>query len=498
MRNVLKTSFRLVVIILSCLPLVACEEVETPTKSSTQPTTRPTTQPTVQPATAPASQPAPPPVAEPTPPPPRPAPRPSKPDKLTSEEMELVPALQKKNFDLIMDLRKAEEQNLRLRRALLEARDSTGKLQSRLNRSAVFIEIQKYEIRELEEQMERLGRDTHTPRTAPAAGSKEPVKTPAETMLELSRLKRKNEKLRLQLKLAAMKSPEKTKKILVEHDKAGRKIEELEKTHKKLARLTVTQAETIKTLKNRRQLWVKEIAAAHDATSKARQAQAAAESEVRTARQEAKRARQAAEQAKFVATAARKEVQLVREEALAAAKQRQLSAGDKEKLLTEMKRQLAEAQRARDEALAAVKQRQLSAGEKEKLLAEMKIQLAEAHRKLQAAVKQASKPHLAVKPPIKQPIAAKPKPKPKPTAAQPVVTQKRILGKITAIRQMMLLIDVGSKDGLEKGMRLIVFRGDRFVGYLRVDEVAETESAGTLVRTVMNPQVGDNVIDRLD
>jgi len=73
----------------------------------------------------------------------------------------------------------------------------------------------------------------------------------------------------------------------------------------------------------------------------------------------------------------------------------------------------------------------------------------------------------------------------------------RIAGKITSIDDQIIKINVGSLHGLQAGMRLIVYRRDKFVGYLRIDIVGDTTAAGAMSRQVFPPQIGDNVVDRL-
>lgn len=73
----------------------------------------------------------------------------------------------------------------------------------------------------------------------------------------------------------------------------------------------------------------------------------------------------------------------------------------------------------------------------------------------------------------------------------------RLAGKITSIDDQIIKINVGSLHGLQAGMRLIVYRRDKFVGYLRVDIVGDTTAAGAMSRQVFAPQIGDNVVDRL-
>ena len=57
---------------------------------------------------------------------------------------------------------------------------------------------------------------------------------------------------------------------------------------------------------------------------------------------------------------------------------------------------------------------------------------------------------------------------------------------------------LGEEAGLEEGMRLIAYRNDRFIGYLRVEEVSTREAACSFTRKIIEPKAGDSVIDRLE
>ena len=46
-------------------------------------------------------------------------------------------------------------------------------------------------------------------------------------------------------------------------------------------------------------------------------------------------------------------------------------------------------------------------------------------------------------------------------------------------------------------MRFIVYRNDKFIGYLHVIEVFKNESLGTLTRKIRAPETGDTVADKL-
>ena len=74
----------------------------------------------------------------------------------------------------------------------------------------------------------------------------------------------------------------------------------------------------------------------------------------------------------------------------------------------------------------------------------------------------------------------------------------RVAGTITAIRNNLASINVGSAHGLKTGMKLIVYRGDQFVGRLKIEQVHVNEAAGVIVDKVLAPQQGDKVTSHLN
>jgi chromosome segregation ATPase len=74
---------------------------------------------------------------------------------------------------------------------------------------------------------------------------------------------------------------------------------------------------------------------------------------------------------------------------------------------------------------------------------------------------------------------------------------KKITGQVTAVRDDLASVNVGSSSGVKKGMRLIVYRGEAFVGYLDVEVVESRKAAGYLRTTKLIPQAGDKVTNRL-
>jgi chromosome segregation ATPase len=74
-----------------------------------------------------------------------------------------------------------------------------------------------------------------------------------------------------------------------------------------------------------------------------------------------------------------------------------------------------------------------------------------------------------------------------------VQTADRITGTIQAVQEGMASINVGAAQGVKAGMQLMIYRGQNFVGWLRVEEVDTNEAAGTIKDAVLDPMRGDRV-----
>lgn len=79
-----------------------------------------------------------------------------------------------------------------------------------------------------------------------------------------------------------------------------------------------------------------------------------------------------------------------------------------------------------------------------------------------------------------------------------VVTGDAITGTIKAVDNQLVAVNVGSANGVKKGMKLIVYRGGTFVGHIRIQQVTLDESVGLVIDKKMNPQPGDKATTRLD
>ena len=80
-------------------------------------------------------------------------------------------------------------------------------------------------------------------------------------------------------------------------------------------------------------------------------------------------------------------------------------------------------------------------------------------------------------------------------AVQPITD--KIAGTITAVQGELASINIGTAHGVIRGLKLMIYRDASFVGYLRIDEVDEAESAGTIVDKQLDPVAGDKVTNDL-
>lgn len=79
-----------------------------------------------------------------------------------------------------------------------------------------------------------------------------------------------------------------------------------------------------------------------------------------------------------------------------------------------------------------------------------------------------------------------------------VTSDVEIAGSITSVDKNLAAINVGSAKGIKRGMKLIVYRNDRFVAYLRVDEVDVDSAAGVIEKKQLDPIVGDKATTKLE
>ena len=75
----------------------------------------------------------------------------------------------------------------------------------------------------------------------------------------------------------------------------------------------------------------------------------------------------------------------------------------------------------------------------------------------------------------------------------PALPATEVTGTITAIKDDMASINVGSAKGIAQGMKLIVYRGSSFVANLKIVEVDTNQAAGIIIDRKLDPMQGDKV-----
>jgi hypothetical protein len=75
-----------------------------------------------------------------------------------------------------------------------------------------------------------------------------------------------------------------------------------------------------------------------------------------------------------------------------------------------------------------------------------------------------------------------------------------IRGEITQIQEGYVTVNVGESSGVTQGMEFMVYRGQTYVGDLKIETVRPKEAGGrlTLVRTGQEVQRGDRVVCGLE
>ncbi len=78
-----------------------------------------------------------------------------------------------------------------------------------------------------------------------------------------------------------------------------------------------------------------------------------------------------------------------------------------------------------------------------------------------------------------------------PVAATP------IRGRVIEMNGKLVTISVGGSDGVKEGMIFVIHRDGEYVGDVKIDLVDPNSSAGRIVRSSVNPGLGDMVIDAM-
>ncbi len=74
-----------------------------------------------------------------------------------------------------------------------------------------------------------------------------------------------------------------------------------------------------------------------------------------------------------------------------------------------------------------------------------------------------------------------------------VAAPANISGTVTSVRDNLASINIGSAQGVKEGMKLMIYRGDNFVAYLRIEEVRVDRAVGTVADQRLQPMQDDKV-----
>lgn len=74
----------------------------------------------------------------------------------------------------------------------------------------------------------------------------------------------------------------------------------------------------------------------------------------------------------------------------------------------------------------------------------------------------------------------------------------KIVGTITAVGKNTASLNIGSAQGVQQGMKMIIYRGGQWVADIRIDEVELQQAAGVIIERRVDPVQGDKVANRLN
>ena len=83
-------------------------------------------------------------------------------------------------------------------------------------------------------------------------------------------------------------------------------------------------------------------------------------------------------------------------------------------------------------------------------------------------------------------------------AVRPQAKLPKIEGTVTAVSKDIASLNVGSVDGVKKGMQFILYREDQFVAHLQVELVNASACSGILVDSQLDAKQGDKATTSLE
>jgi cell shape-determining protein MreC len=79
----------------------------------------------------------------------------------------------------------------------------------------------------------------------------------------------------------------------------------------------------------------------------------------------------------------------------------------------------------------------------------------------------------------------------------PSAIGEAITGTVESEKDNLASINIGSAKGIKPNMKLTVYRGDKFVAFLRIEDVEVGKAAGIIVDRRLDPVQGDKVTTSL-
>jgi predicted RNase H-like nuclease (RuvC/YqgF family) len=76
-------------------------------------------------------------------------------------------------------------------------------------------------------------------------------------------------------------------------------------------------------------------------------------------------------------------------------------------------------------------------------------------------------------------------------------SEERYTGSVTSVKGELASINIGTSNGVKKGDKLFVYRGGKFLAYLKVEEVDANNSAGVVTDRQGEIAQGDKVTNKL-
>lgn len=85
-----------------------------------------------------------------------------------------------------------------------------------------------------------------------------------------------------------------------------------------------------------------------------------------------------------------------------------------------------------------------------------------------------------------------------PEASKEPVDPGQITGTVVAVADGIASINIGSANGVKKNMRFIIYRGNQYVGRIKIESVRVDQAAGIVLDSNRTPIEGDRIVNRIE